>query len=430
MGDKMIKIFRESSSENNKKDFILAKRIVEIILYLIASIQLFQEFSDSRYFDQFLIILTMTGMFVFICGALKKYSYTADNFEVEYHNGQKEMMDFHNNFIASMFIPMIFLFNTDNVIFTGTSLWDLNSMKLIILMIAFISVLYYRFLVFFSKRYSEKIKTDEEFEESNQGIRYYNHLLYLSGLGLLIDLALFLLNFYLVDSMEWKNVYFSNVTIVTYSLLFLCVFVLFFISDKKRIVLIITIAITLVSVLYSSYMQFSEVKPYDFGTTDYTNFYKFDDEDKTYVRVACRFETDESNKGVYKYYMALYEDDGDNLRFIEEAYAYGNYEAVEFKNSFFEWQDRASDIYYQKKNLEKGEKPVSFEIINEVVECKEESPLKEYIDSQKHTKLNFDDKETDSIIVGDDCITFRGNKLEKTDEIYSYIDKELDNIKM
>ena len=125
----MLKIFRDFSSENNKKDFILARRIIEIILYLTASIQLFQEFSDSRYFDQFMIILSNIGMYVFYFGALKKTLCIIENFETEYYIGQKEMMDFHNNFIASMFIPMIFIFKTDERIFTGTSLWDLDSMK-------------------------------------------------------------------------------------------------------------------------------------------------------------------------------------------------------------------------------------------------------------------------------------------------------------
>lgn len=79
-------------------------------------------------------------MCVYACGAFKWYCYTMDNFETEYYTGHKEMMDFHSNFIASMFIPMIFLFHTDNDIFNGTTLWDLNSMKLTMLMIAFVSL--------------------------------------------------------------------------------------------------------------------------------------------------------------------------------------------------------------------------------------------------------------------------------------------------
>lgn len=426
---KNIKIFKESSSESNKKDFILAKRMVEIILYLIAAIQLFQEFSSSRYFDQFLIILSMTGMCVYAFGTYRWYSYTVENFETEYYTGHKEMMDFHTNFIASMFIPMMFLFHTDSDIFNGTSLWDLDSMKLIILMIAFISLLYYRFLVYLSKRYGNKISSDEEYEDSISGIKYYIRLLNMSYVGFLIDIVLCMLNLYLVISMEWKNVYFSKVTFDTFFTLFICIYVLFFINDKKHIALYVTIAVAISSVSYSFYMQFSETRYHDFGTVDYICDAPLKNTENTYVDIACRFETDENSKGVYKCYMTLFEKKDDGLEVVEEAIAYGNYEAIEYKNSFFQWQDRLSDTYIKKKKLNKGEKPLSFRIIDEVIEYDENGRLKEFITGNKNKKTNFDDQVTEPLIIGDGYIEFRGNRLDKIDEIFTYIDEKFDNIK-
>ncbi len=426
----MLKLFRGFSSENNKKDFILARRIIEIILYLTASIQLFQEFSDSRYFDQFMIILSNTGMYVFFFGALKKMMYSIENFETEYYIGQKEMMDFHNNFIASMFIPMIFIFKTDERIFTGTSLWDIDSMKKIILMITFCSLIYYRFLVFYAKRYSEKIKTNEEYEASDNGRRYYNGLLYLSIFGFLLDVCLCVLNNELFNSMEWKNNFFANTTLGIYLLLLLCVFVLFFINDKKRIVLSVLLTITVSSIGYSSYMQFSEVKTYNFGTADYTDYLIFDKETNKYADVTCHFGVDENNNGVFKYYILLLEKTEEGYKIIEEAFASGNYESTEYKNTFSEWQDRDSDTYFRKKDLEKGEKPVSFKITNEKVKCEKGGLLEKYIDSKNYIKVNFYDEKTDSVIVGDGYINFRGNTLEKSDRLEGYLDKMFERAKI
>ena len=426
----MLKIFRDFSSENNKKDFILARRIIEIILYLTASIQLFQEFSDSRYFDQFMIILSNIGMYVFYFGALKKTLCIIENFETEYYIGQKEMMDFHNNFIASMFIPMIFIFKTDERIFTGTSLWDLDSMKKIILLITFCSLIYYRFLVFYAKRYSEKIKINEEYEGSDNVSRYYNGLSWLSIFGFIIDAVLCYLNGELFSSMEWKNNFFANTTLYIDLLLLLCVLVLFFINDKKRIVLSVLLTITVSFIGYSSYMQFSEVKTYNFGTADYTDYLIFDKETNKYADVICHFGVDENNNGIFKYYILLLEKTEEGYKIIEEAFASGNYEAIEYKNTFSEWQDRDSDTYFRKKDLEKGEKPVSFKITNEKVKCEKGGLLEKYIDSKQYVKVNFYDEKTDSVIVGDGYINFRGNILEKSDRLEGYLDKMFERAKI
>lgn len=425
---KKFKIFKDASSESNKKDFILAKRMVEIILYIIAAVQLFQEFSSSRYFDQFLIILSMTGMIVYACGAFKWYCYTMDNFDTEYYNGHKEMMDFHSHFVGSVAIPMIFLFNTDGDIFIGTTLWDLNSMKLIILLIAFVSMLYYRFLVYVSKRYGEKITSDEEYEDSYNGIKCYNRLIDMSYVGFVIDLILCMLNYFLVVNMKWKNTYFFNVTTEIFFTISICIYVLFFIRDKKHIALYVAIAIAFSSAVYSFYMQFSQVRYHNFGNVDYACKTILKNTDDTYIDIACRFETDENNKGVYKCYMCLFKKQGEDLKIVEEAIAYGKYEAIEYKNSFFQWQDRASDTYIVKKRLDKGEKPVAFRIIDEVIECDENGELKLFINGEKNKKTNFDDQVTEPLIVGDGYIDFRGNKLEKTNEIFDYIDGKFDNI--
>lgn len=426
----MLKIFKDFSAKNNKKDFILASRIIEIILYLTASIQLFQEFSDSRYFDQFMIILSCLGMYVFYFGALKKMFYIIENFETEYYIGQKEMMDFHNNFIASMFIPMIFLFKTNEGIFTGTSLWDLDSMKKIILLITFCSLVYYRFLVFYAKRYSEKIKSNEEYEDSDNGRQYYKGLSWLSIFGFIIDAVLCYLNGELFSSMEWKNNFFANTTINIYLLLLLCAVVLFFINDKKRIVLSILLTLSVSYIAYSSYMQFSEVKTYNFGTADYTDYLIFDKETNKYADVTCHFGTDENNNGVFKYYILLLEKTEEGYKFIEEAFASGNYESTEYKNTFWEWQDRDSDTYFRKKDLEKGEKPVSFKISNEKVKCEKGGFLEEYIDSKQYIKVNFYDEKTDCVIVGDGYINFRGITLEKSDKLEGYLDKKFERAKI
>ena len=136
--------------------------------------------------------------------------------------------------------------------------------------------------------------------------------------------------------------------------------------------------------------------------------------------------------GVYKYYLALHESTGedDELKFVEDAYAYGRYEATEFKNTFFKWEDRDSDVYYNKKQIEDGEIPVSIAISNEVVECGENSKLKEYIENNGYVKTNFDDKTTDSVIVGKDYIDFRFNRLEKSDDLPNYVILAFDEMKI
>ena len=80
--------------------------------------------------------------------------------------------------------------------------------------------------------------------------------------------------------------------------------------------------------------------------------------------------------------------------------------------------------------MEKGEKPVSFKITNEKVKCEKGGLLEEYIDSKQYVKVNFYDEKTDSVIVGDGYINFRGNTLEKSDRLEGYLDKMFERAKI
>lgn len=88
-------------------------------------------------------------------------------------------------------------------------------------------------LGFVSKRYGEKITSDESYEDSYSGIKYYNSLLNLSYIGFVIDLVLCMFNLWLVTGMEWKNFYFFKVTFDTFFILFACVFVSFLSMTKS-----------------------------------------------------------------------------------------------------------------------------------------------------------------------------------------------------
>ena len=156
----------------------------------------------------------------------------------------------------------------------------------------------------------------------------------------------------------------------------------------------------------------------------------FDKETNKYADVICHFGVDENNNGIFKYYILLLEKTEEGYKIIEEAFASGNYESTEYKNTFSEWQDRDSDTYFRKKDLEKGEKPVSFKITNEKVKCEKGGLLEKYIDSKDYIKVNFYDEKTDSVIVGDGYINFRGNTLEKSDRLEGYLDKMFERAKI
>ena len=59
--------------ENGKIGFLASKRFIEVVLFLMLAVQLFQEFYEIEYLTYITIALSYSGAGVFLVGILCKY---------------------------------------------------------------------------------------------------------------------------------------------------------------------------------------------------------------------------------------------------------------------------------------------------------------------------------------------------------------------
>lgn len=219
--------FKPFTNENAEKNFILAKRLMEIILFLILAIQLFEEFVENNYFTHFTIILSHVGAVVFVLGMLNKYM--SSNAEDRIYQDQTDIVSFYDNFLGSILIPMIFLYDIDNVIFNDATVKNLDLAKQIILVVAFVSAVFSRFILRLADKYSQQF-----YKQPEKGGRSFDIILILNYFNAILNFLLCCFFWYLSISMKWKNAFSGEAIFVAALIIIICVMMPFYFENKKH----------------------------------------------------------------------------------------------------------------------------------------------------------------------------------------------------
>ena len=240
--------------ENTSKGFSVSKVFVEIVLFLILAIQLVQEFYENAYFSYLTIALSYSGAVVYFFGST--YKYMASMSKENIYQDMVEIKDFYDTFLGSILIPMIFLFDVDNVIFKSVSIKHLLLFKQIILILAFLSAIFNRYILRMAQKYTQRIYKNNEYKNSPNGMFNFELILALNALNSALNFVLFCIFWYVAISFKWVNSLLGQATGVFAFMLTLCVLIYMGVEDKKHIRLILSITATVIVCIFYVYRIF------------------------------------------------------------------------------------------------------------------------------------------------------------------------------
>jgi len=237
--------------ENCMKGFSLAKHLTEIILFLILAIQLVEEFFEFFYFTHITIILSNFATFIFIFGI--SYKYMTSISEDKIYVDQSEIVSYYDNFLGSILIPMVFLFDMDNGIFIDTTIKNLDLAKTMILIVAFVSAFFSRFILRLAEKYSLQTGLDDTYKKSPKGSNRFDVILVLNGFNGMLNFVLCCFFWYISMCMKWANDAIGSAVLGITLMMCMCAAIAFFFEDKKHIRLIIAVIITVVVTICLGY---------------------------------------------------------------------------------------------------------------------------------------------------------------------------------
>ncbi len=240
--------------ENTSKGFSVSKTFIEIVLFMMLAIELVQEFYENNYFSYLTIALSYSGAVVYFFGST--YKYMASMSEENIYQDMVEIKDFYDTFLGSILIPMIFIFDVDNVIFKSVSIKHLLLFKQILLILAFFSAIFNRYILRMSQRYTQRILKKSEYKNSPNGVANFEFILALNALNSALNFVLFWIFWYVAASFKWVDSLLGQATGVFAFMLTMCILIYMGIEDKKHIRLTISIAATVVVCIFYVYRIF------------------------------------------------------------------------------------------------------------------------------------------------------------------------------
>ena len=190
------------TKENCVNSFDLLQRLMESILFLILAIQLIEEFFESALFVPATVILSHVGAFIFLYGMLFKF--LAIRSEKTVYSDQRDVVSFYDNFLGSILIPMIFLYDADSAIFDTSGITKLELVKQCILVAALVSAVLSRVTLRFSEKHFKQIGSQQTKEQPQKIFTNFEKVLlsnYCSAiLNFVLCCAFWILSFDMVGS--------------------------------------------------------------------------------------------------------------------------------------------------------------------------------------------------------------------------------------
>lgn len=112
------------SKEIKKNELVRIKKAMDICLYIITLLQIFQEFGGRRYFNYTTLTLSIIECVLFFYGHIL--------ISVIYHavgeinlTAYNTLTEFHNTFVTGLIIPMIFIFTDIGLTATNALTYDI-----------------------------------------------------------------------------------------------------------------------------------------------------------------------------------------------------------------------------------------------------------------------------------------------------------------
>ena len=398
---------RQLNEQEREKEILRIKNFIEIGLYVITAIQIYQEFFNNRYLDYVVILITMveSGLFIYGCMSMVRRLF--------YKSVSKKrcslFTEFHNTFYTSMIIPVIFLFTESNTSFVNTRIPDVEILKKICVLIMLAVMGFYRLLPIMAKKYEAKISDWESEENYLLGRRYIEHISYYLFFLVILDVIALGAMYMLFMGMILHNEAMAAAIFAFTVLICANIILEHRIIDKKRILrtsLCVFTALYIAVTIYNVYLEES-VTVYSIPSGDY--HCKIAHKVSGEVDLYCSFEENDGEK-LMKYSITYTNDEGEMLYSgVYECV----YEAILPSKGITRWYDIAGNVYINRKDIHDNENPVVIEVVKEDIKMNENYPYKEFIDNELFTFIGENGREREILIFGDNYIKIRGETLEK-----------------
>lgn len=381
------------------------KGYMEIVLFLLTAIEILCEFFATKYFDYVILSLSFLECGLFIYGYLliirthRRNELFAPKYDL--------LAEFHNTFMTSIIVPMIFVFSDSNTSFENTRISNVDLLKKISIVLVLLAIFYFKVTQRAVKRSAESGVTEDKIPVHNR-----RTLLYFYS-GFFLDIVAMLSLFMLFFGLLYKDERTATFSALFAILILFNFIVLLRIEEKKHIFKIIFLAITVLYILLGIYDIYIEksTRPYTLKAADYSYFHEY--EDGQTLNQYCRFEEGENGKTILKYAMIYNDSEG-----VEHT-GCSVYEltAIRPSKGIFRWYDTAANVVIGRNEVSEQETPVVISVTREATESTEDFPLMKYLENENYVYEGEDKDEREWLIDGDGYILFRNTRLEKTDSL-------------
>lgn len=410
-----MKIKIHTSFEEKRAESLKIKQYMEIGIVILFAIEVFCELFDIQYFEY----ITMSISFI-ECG-LFLYAYFLNLFMSRYLEFSVEkydaIIDFHNTFMTSIIIPMIFVFSNNNTSFENTRISDFELLKKTTVAIVLVAMCCYKTIHYVLNKLSFDSLTDEQKKLYDRRTEISVCLAFFIDIGVMLCLALFFFGMLNKEEM-----------LTSYSVLFaiLIVFNIVFLNrvkEKKHIFKFLFVVFTVLYIAFGVYDTYlvKSVKEFQFEDADYSCFTEMSDGGK--VEQYCRFADGENNKGTLKYVIVYTSSEGD----VKTGCSIYEFTAIKPSEGILRWYD-IDNVYYAKKDIEKDEIPVVISVSREKTESDDEFPFEKYLENNIYTYKGVLGDEREWLFTGKDYIKLRGYILNETDKLPDNVEKIFDEM--
>ncbi len=410
-----MKIKIHTSLEEKRAESLKIKQYMEIGIIILFATEIFCEFFDIQYFDY----ITMSISFI-ECG-LFLYVYFLNLFMSRYLEFSVEkydaIIDFHNTFMTSIIIPMIFVFSNNNTSFENTRISDFELLKRTTVALVLVAMFCYKTIHYVLNKLSFDSLTDEQKKLYDRRAKISVCLAYFIDIGVMC--CLFLFFFGMLNKEEMLTTY-----SVLFAFLIVCnVVFLNRVKEKKNIFKISFVVFTVLYIAFGVYDIYLDksIEEFQFEETDYSCFTEMSDGGK--VEQYCRFADGENNKEILKYIIVYTTSEGD----VKAGSSIYEFTAIRPSKGIFRWYD-IDDVYYAKKDIEKDEFPVVISVSREKTESDDEFPFVKHLENNSYAYKGVIGDEREWLLVGKDRIELRGYTLNKTDRLPDDVEKIFDEM--
>ncbi len=405
-----MKLKRHTSIDQKRAELAKVKYFMEIGIFILAAIEIFCELFDVQYVEYVVMSISFVECGLFVYGHLlnirinRSMDFSAQKYD--------DLVDFHNTFMTSIIVPLIFIFTNNNTSFQDTRITDFALLQRITVLVCLAVLLYYKLVHHFVKKMAVDALTDEQKKRCDRRATR------LCIVGTCMDAAVEVcVGFHFLGMLNKEE----TLTIFSALFAFLVLGSLVFlnrIEEKKPIFKISFLVFTVLYICFGTYNIYLEksVVEIQMEQADYCFVIQQDDGKREQY---CRFEDGANGEKILKY-VIVHTDTQGKVTTGRACYAYT---AVKPAKGLLKWYDTNDGGYIYRNDLPAGETPAVLSVSREKTESDDGFPLAKALENDPYAYEGEFGDEREWMATGDDHIMFRQTMLTKTATIPETVEK-------